>query len=113
LGNRERCCGTNDLTLEGHTMATATWNDTVIAESDETVMVEGNHYFPPSSIKEEFFAPASRTSVCPWKGTASYFDVVVDGKTNADAAWSYAAPKDAAAEIKGHLAFANGVVVSA
>ncbi len=94
-------------------MATATWNGTVIAESDDTVVVEGNHYFPPSAIKAEFFAKVDQTSVCPWKGTASYYDVVVDGKVNGGAAWYYPAPKDAAAEIKDHVAFWKGVDVSA
>ena len=93
-------------------MPTATWNGTVIAESDDTVVVEGNHYFPPSSIKAEHFEKVDTTSVCPWKGTASYYDVVVDGERNAGAAWYYPAPKDAAAEIKDHVAFWKGVEVS-
>ena len=92
-------------------MVQAIWHDTVIAESDETVVVEGNHYFPPSSVKTEFFTPVDTTTVCPWKGTASYYDVVVDGDTNAGAAWYYPAPKDAAAEIKDHVAFWKGVTV--
>lgn len=94
-------------------MATATWNGEVIAESNETVIVEGNHYFPVAAIREEFFAKASNTSVCPWKGTASYYDVVVDGKVNAGAAWYYPAPKQAAKEIKDHVAFWKGVKVTA
>jgi uncharacterized protein (DUF427 family) len=92
-------------------MATATWNGVVIAESDDTVMVEGNHYFPRDAIKGEFFAPSGASTVCHWKGTASYFDVVVDGETNAGAAWYYPDPKDAAAEIKDRVAFWKGVTV--
>jgi len=94
-------------------MTTATWNGTVIAESDETVVVEGNHYFPRSSVQAAALAPSEHTSVCPWKGTASYFDVVVDGERNENAAWSYPEPKDAAAEIKDHVAFWKGVDVNA
>ena len=91
----------------------ATWKGETIAESNDTVVVEGNHYFPKDSVKWDFFAPSAKTSVCPWKGTASYYDVVVNGETNADAAWVYPTPKDAAAEIKDHLAFWKGVQVTA
>ncbi len=94
-------------------MAKATWNGTVIAESDETVVVEGNHYFPPSAIKAEYFEQISATSVCPWKGTASYYDIVIDGDRNAGAAWYYPEPKKAAKEITDHVAFWKGVEVSA
>ncbi len=90
----------------------AIWNDTVIAESDDTVVVEGNHYFPSSSLKRELFSETPTTSVCPWKGTANYYSVTVDGKENKDAAWYYAEPKDAAKEIKDRVAFWKGVVVS-
>jgi uncharacterized protein (DUF427 family) len=93
-------------------IATATWNGQVIAESDETEMVEGNHYFPPNSIKSEYFQPSEQSSVCPWKGTASYYDVVVDGDVNSGAAWFYPDPKPAASNIKGHIAFWRGVTVS-
>jgi uncharacterized protein (DUF427 family) len=93
-------------------MVQAIWNDTVIAESDETVIVEGNHYFPPEAVKSEFFEPVDTTTVCPWKGTASYYDVVVGGERNAGAAWYYPAPKDAAKEIKDHVAFWRGVTVT-
>ena len=93
-------------------MATASWNGTVLAESDDTVVVEGNHYFPRESVKEDVLADSSRTSVCPWKGTASYYSVVVDGQTNEDAAWYYPEPKDAAAEIRGRVAFWRGVQVT-
>ena len=94
-------------------MATASWNGTVLAESDDTVVVEGNHYFPREAVKDELLTESSRTSVCPWKGTASYYSVVVDGQTNADAAWYYPEPKDAAAEIRGRVAFWKGVQVTA
>ena len=91
----------------------ATWNDTVVAESDKTVVVEGNHYFPPETINREYFQPSSTHTTCPWKGEASYYNVVVNGETNEDAAWYYPQPKDAAAEIKDHIAFWRGVKVQA
>lgn len=90
----------------------ATWNGAVLAESDDTVVVEGNHYFPSDSIDEQYFADSPRTSVCPWKGTASYYDVVVEGEVNEGAAWYYPTPKDAAAEIAGRVAFRRGVEVT-
>jgi uncharacterized protein (DUF427 family) len=93
-------------------MATATWNGTVIAESDSTEMVEGNHYFPLDSVKTEYFQPSNTTSVCPWKGTASYYTLDVNGQQNTDAAWFYPEPKDAAAQIKDHVAFWKGVTVT-
>lgn len=89
----------------------AKWHDTVIADSDETIVVEGNHYFPPESIKGEHFRDSSTHTTCPWKGEASYYDVVVNGEVNKDAAWYYPQPKDAAAEIKDHVAFWRGVTV--
>ena len=92
-------------------MAKAIWNGTVLAESDQTVVVEGNHYFPPTSVHAEFFTDSSKQTVCSWKGTAGYRNVVVDGEMNADAAWYYPAPKDVAAEIKDHVAFWKGVTV--
>jgi len=94
-------------------MAKATWKGKVIAESDKSEVVEGNQYFPPDSVKREYLQPSETTSVCPWKGTASYYDVVVDGETNKDAAWYYPEPKDAAKRIKDHLAFWRGVNVEA
>ncbi|HUF94836.1 MAG TPA: DUF427 domain-containing protein [Acidimicrobiia bacterium] len=94
-------------------MATATWNGRVIAQSDETEMVEGNHYFPPETINREFFRDSAESSACPWKGTASYFDVVVDGEVNRGAAWYYPSPSPAAANIKDHVAFWRGVKISA
>ncbi len=87
------------------------WNDVILAESDETKVVEGNHYFPPGSIKKEYFKPSATHSVCPWKGTASYYTVEVDGKPNADAAWYYPSPKEAAKEITNYVAFWKGVKV--
>jgi uncharacterized protein (DUF427 family) len=89
----------------------ASWNGTVVAESDDTIVVEGNHYFPPSALKREFVQPSETHSVCPWKGTASYLSLQVDGKTNADAVWFYPQPKDAAANIKDYVAFWRGVTV--
>ena len=92
-------------------MAKAIWEGTVLAESDKTVEVEGNQYFPPEAIKKDLFKPSSTHSVCPWKGTASYYDVEVNGKNNRDAAWYYPEPKDAAKQIKGYVAFWKGVKV--
>ena len=92
-------------------MIRATWNGVVLAESDATVVVEGNHYFPRSAIQEAYFEPSTHTTVCPWKGTASYLTVVVNGERNENAAWTYPTPKSAAAEIAGHVAFWNGVEV--
>lgn len=94
-------------------MATATWNGTVIAASDDTVVVEGNHYFPLASVTGGVLEPSDHTSVCPWKGTANYYDVVVDGERNRNACWYYATPKSAAAEIEGRVAFWRGVTVTA
>ena len=91
----------------------AIWNDQVIAESDDTVVVEGNHYFPSSSIRQEFFEASGQTTSCPWKGQASYYDVVVGGDKNPGAAWYYPAPKEAAAEIKDRVAFWRGIEVTA
>ena len=90
----------------------AIWKNTVIAESDATEVVEGNHYFPADSIKKQYFKESPTTSHCPWKGEASYFTVNVNGEENKDAAWYYAAPKEKAANIKGHVAFWKGVQVS-
>jgi uncharacterized protein (DUF427 family) len=89
----------------------ATWNGTVLAESDQTVVVEGNHYFPAESVNDQYFEPSDTTSHCPWKGEASYRSVVVDGARNDDAAWFYPQPKDAAKEITDRVAFWKGVVV--
>ena len=89
----------------------ATWNGKVIAESDDTKVVEGNHYFPAESVNKEYVKASSKNTTCPWKGEASYYSLVVDGKENTDAAWYYPAPKSAAAEIKDHVAFWKGVEV--
>jgi uncharacterized protein (DUF427 family) len=94
-------------------MAKAMWNGAVIAESDSTVMVEGNHYFPRSSVNNEFLEDSGHSSVCYWKGEASYYSVVVAGQKNQDAAWFYADPMSAAANIKDHVAFWRGVRVEA
>ena len=92
-------------------MAKAVWNGKVVAESDKTEVVEGNQYFPPDSINREYLKPSEKETVCPWKGTANYYDVVVDGNVNENAAFYYAAPRDAAKRIKDHVAFWNGVEV--
>jgi uncharacterized protein (DUF427 family) len=92
-------------------MAKAIWENTVIAESDQTIEVEGNQYFPADAIKREYFTPSGKHSECPWKGTASYYNVQVNGKTNADAAWFYPNPKPAASQIQNYVAFWKGIGV--
>jgi len=92
-------------------MTTATWNGVEIAKSDDTVVVEGNHYFPRASVNPDVLKPSTTSSVCPWKGTASYHSLVVDGKENRDAAWFYPEPRPAAAEIEDRIAFWKGVEV--
>ncbi len=89
----------------------AIWNGKVIAESNETVEVEGNQYFPAESIVKEHFAPSATHTVCGWKGTASYYDIIVDGETNADAAWFYPEAKEDAKNIENYVAFWKGVEV--
>ena len=91
----------------------AIWNGTVIAESDDTVVVENNHYSPRSALKDEYLRPSSTTSVCPWKGTASYYSLEIDGQSNPDAVWFYPEPKDAAKQITDRVAFWKGVQVEA
>jgi uncharacterized protein (DUF427 family) len=86
----------------------AVWNGTVLAGSDRTVVVEGNHYFPPEDVNTEYLESSSKHTACPWKGTASYYDVVVDGERNRAAAWYYPKPSQAAAKIKDHVAFWHG-----
>ncbi|MFJ2867579.1 DUF427 domain-containing protein [Kitasatospora sp. NPDC087314] len=93
-------------------MTTARWQGTVIAESDETVVVEGNHYFPADSVRTEFLRPSGTTTVCSWKGTAGYYTLDVDGQTNPDAAWFYADPKPEAEEIRDRVAFWRGVEIA-
>ena len=90
----------------------ATWNGAILAESNQTVIVEGNHYFPSSSMSRQYFRPSETHTTCHWKGVASYYDVVVDGKVNSDAAWSYPDPSEAAKQIKDHVAFWKGVQVT-
>jgi len=90
----------------------ALWNNQVIAESNDTVVVENNHYFPKSSVKAEFLKDSNTHSTCPWKGLASYYTLEVDGKQNPDAAWYYPEPKEAAANIKDHVAFWKGVKIT-
>jgi uncharacterized protein (DUF427 family) len=90
-------------------MAKAIWEGAVLAESNQCVEVEGNQYFPPDSIKKEYFQSSAAHSVCPWKGTASYYDLEVNGKRNQGAAWYYPEPKAAASQIKGYVAFWKGV----
>lgn len=90
----------------------AEWNGVVLAESDDTVEVEGNQYFPADALRPGLFSPSPQTSVCPWKGTASYYDVEVGGEVNPGAAWTYPDPKPAAAELRDRVAFWKGVEVS-
>ena len=92
-------------------MAKAIWNGAVLAESDRTIEVEGNQYFPPESLNREFLRPSDHTTVCFWKGRASYYDVVVEDRVNAQAAWYYPEPKKAAERIRDHVAFWHGVTV--
>lgn len=92
-------------------MAKAIWKDTVLADSDKTVVVEGNHYFPPDSVRKEFLNPSSTHTECPWKGTASYYNIEINGAKNPDAAWYYPEPRAAARLIKDHIAFWHGVRV--
>jgi len=89
----------------------AIWNEVIIAESEDTIVVENNHYFPAHSVKREYLKASEKNSVCPWKGLASYHSIEVSGKLNKDAAWYYPEPKDAAAHIKDHIAFWKGVQV--
>lgn len=90
----------------------AEWNNQLIAESDATVVVENNHYFPLEAVKKEFLKPSATHSTCPWKGLASYYSLEVDGKQNPDAAWFYPEPKDAAKQIKNYVAFWKGVKIT-
>ena len=105
----------SNLNISTHqeTIVKAIWNGQVIADSNNTVVVEGNHYFPIESVKQEYLESSSHTSVCPWKGVANYYTLNVNGKTNKDAAWYYPAPKSAAQEIKDRVAFWKGVSVVA
>ncbi len=93
-------------------MAKAVWQSVVLAESDKCVQLEGNAYFPPDAIQREYFLPSETTTECPWKGTASYYHIEVNGQRNADAAWYYPNPRAAAVEILGHVAFWRGVKIA-
>ncbi len=95
-------------------MPSATWNGATIAQADGNVvqLVEGNVYFPLAAVDQQYLAPSDKHTVCSWKGTASYYNVVVDGKVNSDAAWFYPEPKDAAKQIAGHIAFWRGIAVT-
>ena len=92
-------------------MAKAMWNGAVLAESDDTTVVEGNHYFPREAVNWAYFRDSDHATICPWKGVASYYDIEVDGEVNRNAAWYYAEPSAAAARIKDHVAFWRGVRV--
>ena len=94
-------------------MVKAKWNGVVLAESDKCKVVEGNYYFPPAAIKKEFFNKSTTTTVCGWKGTASYYDLKVGDEINKDAAWFYPETKDAAKDIEGYVAFWKGVQIEA
>jgi uncharacterized protein (DUF427 family) len=89
----------------------AIWNDTVVAESDDTIVVEGDHYFPEESLRKEYSVPSRTMSICPWKGKASYFDLAVDGEINPDAAWQYQHPLPLARRVKNRVAFWHGVEI--
>ena len=89
----------------------AIWNNTVLAESEDTIIVENNHYFPASSIKKEYFKESDTHTTCPWKGLASYYTIAVDGQENVDAAWYYPEVSDLAKQIQGHVAFWKGVEI--
>ncbi|HKK15449.1 MAG TPA: DUF427 domain-containing protein [Gammaproteobacteria bacterium] len=92
-------------------MYQAVWNDRVLAESEDCLIVENNYYFPPASIREEYFRPSDTHTLCSWKGEASYYDIVVDGEVNRDAAWYYPSPEEKANHIRDYVAFWNGVEV--
>ncbi|NKQ36547.1 MAG: DUF427 domain-containing protein [Chloroflexi bacterium] len=92
-------------------MAKATWNGAILAESDQTELVEGNHYFPPDAINRTYFKESDHHTICPWKGTASYYNIEVNGQMNQNAAWHYPNPKPAAKNIAGYVAFWKGVQV--
>jgi uncharacterized protein (DUF427 family) len=100
------------IDMEVNVMRQATWNGVVLAESDATIKVDGRHYFPSGAVRQEYLRASSHHTVCPWKGVASYYDVVVGGRINRDAAWYYASPKPAAGRIEGYVAFWRGVRVA-
>jgi uncharacterized protein (DUF427 family) len=92
-------------------MPRAIWNDTIVAESDDCIVLEGNIYFPPDAVREEYLEPSPKTTVCPWKGEAKYYDLVVGGEVNEGAAWYYPSPKSEASDIEDYVAFWSGVRV--
>lgn len=94
-------------------MAKAIWNETVLAQSNDTVIIDGNHYFPPESVNKQYFQESNTHTTCPWKGTANYYDIEVNGKTNRDAAWFYPNAKEKAKHFEGYLAFWRGVKIEA
>jgi uncharacterized protein (DUF427 family) len=96
---------------ETHIMAKAVWNGKVIAESDATIVVEGNHYFPPDAVNAAYLSSSQHHTICPWKGEASYYNINVDGQVNRNAAWYYPTPSQAAGQIKDYVAFWHGVTV--
>jgi uncharacterized protein (DUF427 family) len=98
-------------TIFGLKMVKAMWRGIVLAESDKTIVVEGNHYFPPESVTRDYLKQSKTHTTCPWKGTASYYDIVVEGEVNKDAAWYYPEPKPAAEQIRGYVAFWKGIKV--
>lgn len=100
------------MSTNAATTIVATWNGTVIASSDQTIVVEGNHYFPPTSVRQEVLRPSDTHTTCSWKGEASYYSLESGGEVNPDAAWFYPAPKQAAGEIKDYIAFWKGVKVA-
>ena len=90
----------------------AIWKNTTLAESDKTIVIEGNHYFPPDSINKQYFQESSHHSICPWKGQASYYDIIIEGEVNKDSVWYYPEPKEAAKEITNYVAFWKGIEVA-
>jgi uncharacterized protein (DUF427 family) len=104
---------TEDLREQFYFMAKAIWNGTVLAESNDTVVVENNHYFPANTINKQYFKDSKTHTTCPWKGVASYYSIEVDGQVNTDAAWYYPSAKDKAKNIEGYVAFWRGVKVEA
>ena len=94
-------------------MTKAIWNQTIIAESDKTIMIEGNHYFPPSSVNQTYLKAANSQATCPWKGLSDYLNIEIDGQVNPEAAWTYPNPSEAASQIKGYIAFGNGIQIEA
>ena len=104
--------GTGDELKPSEAFVKAIWNGEVIAESDDTVVVEGNHYFPETSLRREFVTPSALHSTCPWKGIASYYSLQVDGSENRDAVWYYPTPKSGAEQVSGRVAFWKGVQVT-